>query len=204
MRSPPRSISSAPKARRAAPTTPGPPAMERSSPPIRTRRCRPPGRACSSRSCGRKRRRTGTRTATIPTLVNPSSTSTPRTAASGRARSRSASSGSSISAASTISNLPSTPTRTAARLARRTASISPSCRSSSAAIPWQTRRRAAAPADAYTGATFDGYPPPTNNQLLGLDPVWTLDSSDNGDVTVVLQASICNTPGQCGSGKGRF
>ena len=52
------------------------------------------------------------------------------------------------------------------------------------------------------GDTFDDYPPPTNNTLLDLDPVWTLDNFTNGDVSVVLQASICDTPGQCGSGMG--
>jgi hypothetical protein len=33
-------------------------------------------------------------------------------------------------------------------------------------------------------------------------PVWTLDSAANGDVDVIIQASICDTPGQCGSGHG--
>ena len=60
----------------------------------------------------------------------------------------------------------------------------------------------AASTDPYTGDTFDNFPPPTNNQLLGLDPVWTLDNFTNGDIDVVLQASICDTPGQCGSGMG--
>lgn len=53
----------------------------------------------------------------------------------------------------------------------------------------------------YAGTLFDNVPG-TDNQLLGLAPVWNLDSAVNGDVSVVLQASICNTPGQCGSGKG--
>ena len=38
--------------------------------------------------------------------------------------------------------------------------------------------------------------------MLGLTPVWTLDNSTNGDVDVILQSSICETAGQCGSGKG--
>lgn len=50
----------------------------------------------------------------------------------------------------------------------------------------------------YTGSIFD----PTNNSLLGLAPVWTLDSALNGNIDVLLQASICDTPGQCGSGHG--
>lgn len=50
----------------------------------------------------------------------------------------------------------------------------------------------------YTGTPFDW----TDNSLLGVAPVWTLDSAANGDVTVVLQASICGRSGQCGGGKG--
>ncbi len=50
----------------------------------------------------------------------------------------------------------------------------------------------------YTGTPFDS----TDNSLLGVAPVWTLDSAANGDVTVILQASICDSNGQCGSGKG--
>ena len=53
----------------------------------------------------------------------------------------------------------------------------------------------------YTGTLFDPGPG-TDNKLLDLVPVWTLDSLTNGDIDVVLQASICDTPGQCGSGKG--
>jgi hypothetical protein len=57
----------------------------------------------------------------------------------------------------------------------------------------------------YTGTTFnnpydsvlDG-----TNGLLGMGPVWSLDSASNGNVTVTLQASICDCPGQGGSGKG--
>ncbi len=33
-------------------------------------------------------------------------------------------------------------------------------------------------------------------------PVWTLDSVVNGDLDVLLQASICDAAGQCGSGHG--
>lgn len=58
-----------------------------------------------------------------------------------------------------------------------------------------------ASATPYTGTLFD-QGPGTDNQLLGLAPVWTLDNPVNGDVDVVLQASICDTPGQCGSGMG--
>ncbi len=41
-----------------------------------------------------------------------------------------------------------------------------------------------------------------DNTLAGFTPVWTLDNAINGDVTVTLQSSICDTKGQCGSGKG--
>ncbi|MDA1326188.1 MAG: hypothetical protein O3C34_15750 [Proteobacteria bacterium] len=50
----------------------------------------------------------------------------------------------------------------------------------------------------YTGTPFD----PSNNSLLGKTPIWQLDSAANGNVDILLQASICDTPGQCGSGKG--
>ncbi len=54
-------------------------------------------------------------------------------------------------------------------------------------------------ATGYTGSAYDS----TNNGLLGLGPVWTLDNMTNGDVTVTLQSSICDAGrGQCGSGKG--
>ena len=52
--------------------------------------------------------------------------------------------------------------------------------------------------NGYTGTIFDA----TDNGLLGHLPVWTLDSAINGDVNVVLQASICDSNGQCGSGHG--
>jgi hypothetical protein len=52
--------------------------------------------------------------------------------------------------------------------------------------------------NGYTGTIFD----PTDNSLLSHLPVWTLDSAVNGDVDVVLQASICDSNGQCGSGHG--
>jgi hypothetical protein len=50
----------------------------------------------------------------------------------------------------------------------------------------------------YTGTLFDWM----DNALAGLAPVWQLDGLTNGDVTAILQASICDTNGQCGSGKG--
>ena len=50
----------------------------------------------------------------------------------------------------------------------------------------------------YTGAPFD----PTDNSLLNQAPEWTLDSAANGDVDIRLQASICDSAGQCGSGHG--
>lgn len=50
----------------------------------------------------------------------------------------------------------------------------------------------------YTGTIFDS----NDNFLAGLAPVWTLDSAINGDVDVILQASICDSSGQCGSGHG--
>ncbi len=34
------------------------------------------------------------------------------------------------------------------------------------------------------------------------DLIWRLDNATNGNVTVTLQASICDAPGQCGSGHG--
>jgi hypothetical protein len=53
-------------------------------------------------------------------------------------------------------------------------------------------------ANGYTGEPFNS----SNNSLLNQAPVWTLDSSENGDVDVLLQASICDSAGQCGSGNG--
>jgi hypothetical protein len=54
----------------------------------------------------------------------------------------------------------------------------------------------------YTGVPFDS----TSNSLLGEAPRWSLDNATNGDVTVVLEAAICGSPGtvpgQCGSGHG--
>jgi hypothetical protein len=50
-----------------------------------------------------------------------------------------------------------------------------------------------------------GYTEPFNsgtNSLAGFAPVWTLDNATNGDMNVILQASICDAPGQCGSGHG--
>ncbi|MCK7549076.1 PEP-CTERM sorting domain-containing protein [Marinobacter koreensis] len=52
----------------------------------------------------------------------------------------------------------------------------------------------------YTGMQFDGSA--AGNTLAGYAPVWNLDNATNGDVKVTLQASICDTNGQCGSGKG--
>jgi len=52
----------------------------------------------------------------------------------------------------------------------------------------------------YEGIQFDDSS--AGNTLAGYSPVWSLDNDTNGDVTVKLQASICETNGQCGSGKG--
>lgn len=52
--------------------------------------------------------------------------------------------------------------------------------------------------NGFTGTTFT----PGAGGLLGLSPVWALDGITNGDVSVILQASICDAPGQCGSGHG--
>ncbi len=52
--------------------------------------------------------------------------------------------------------------------------------------------------NGYTGTTFTS----GAGGLLGLTPVWALDNPTNGDVSVVLQSSICDTPGKCGSGHG--
>jgi hypothetical protein len=57
----------------------------------------------------------------------------------------------------------------------------------------------------YTGTPFDSPfngPPGGSSSLLGHAPIWTLDSALNGDVTVTLQVSICDSNGQCGSGHG--
>jgi hypothetical protein len=57
----------------------------------------------------------------------------------------------------------------------------------------------------YTGTPFNSPfngPAGGSSSLLGYAPVWTLDSALNGDVTVVLQVSICDSKGQCGSGHG--
>ena len=57
----------------------------------------------------------------------------------------------------------------------------------------------------YSGAQFDNTTP---NMLIGhVTPDWMLDDMSgedgaNGDVDILLQASICETNGQCGSGKG--
>lgn len=53
----------------------------------------------------------------------------------------------------------------------------------------------------YTGTPF-GDIASNSNGLLTMDPVWSLDSATNGDVSVVLQASISTSPGQGGSGHG--
>jgi len=47
-----------------------------------------------------------------------------------------------------------------------------------------------------------GYVNGASPTLAGYGAIWTLDNAVNGDVNVTLQASICDTPGQCGSGKG--
>jgi len=52
----------------------------------------------------------------------------------------------------------------------------------------------------YAGTQYDESP--IGNTLAGINPTWTLDNATNGDVTVTLQSSICDTNGQCGSGKG--
>ncbi len=57
----------------------------------------------------------------------------------------------------------------------------------------------------YSGNLFDGSS--TGDMLLGVSPKWCLDSTclsapPNGDFDVVLQASICDSNGQCGSGHG--
>lgn len=54
----------------------------------------------------------------------------------------------------------------------------------------------------YAGTLFDADNNQADDQLLGLSSRWSLDSLTNGDIDVVLQASICDTPGQCGSGHG--
>ena len=50
----------------------------------------------------------------------------------------------------------------------------------------------------YTGTVFDS----SDNSLAGVLPAWTLDNAINGDVTTILQSSICDANGQCGSGHG--
>ncbi len=51
----------------------------------------------------------------------------------------------------------------------------------------------------YSGTLFDGIS--TGDKLLGLSPVWSLNGATH-DWDILLQASICDTPGQCGSGHG--
>jgi hypothetical protein len=53
----------------------------------------------------------------------------------------------------------------------------------------------------YSGNIFDN-DDPNNNKLLNQEADWSLDGGINGNVDVVLQASICDTAGNCGSGKG--
>jgi len=43
---------------------------------------------------------------------------------------------------------------------------------------------------------------PTDGTLAGYSSVWNLDNATNGDVTINLSADICETSGNCGSGKG--
>lgn len=52
--------------------------------------------------------------------------------------------------------------------------------------------------NGFTGTIFT----PGGGSLLNHLPVWTLDSLVNGNVDVILQASICDSNGQCGSGHG--
>lgn len=54
----------------------------------------------------------------------------------------------------------------------------------------------------YDGTLFDFDSGQTDDKLLGLAPHWSLDSATNGNVDIVLQASICDSNGQCGSGHG--
>ena len=54
----------------------------------------------------------------------------------------------------------------------------------------------------YNGTLFDPDNSQTDDKLLGLPWRWSLDSLANGNVDVVLQAAICDTNGQCGSGHG--
>jgi hypothetical protein len=42
----------------------------------------------------------------------------------------------------------------------------------------------------------------TDGTLCSVDADWELDNATNGDVTVILDASICSAAGQCGSGHG--
>ncbi len=51
----------------------------------------------------------------------------------------------------------------------------------------------------YSGTLFDGKS--TGDNLLGVAPVWSLNGATN-DWAVLLQASICDSKGQCGSGHG--
>lgn len=60
----------------------------------------------------------------------------------------------------------------------------------------------------YSGQVFDSndlIDPPNNpgeNTLLGESALWSLDNATNKNVDVVLQSSICDSNGQCGSGHG--
>lgn len=54
----------------------------------------------------------------------------------------------------------------------------------------------------YSGTLFDADNNQTNDKLVTQPWRWSLDSATNGNVDVVLQASICDMNGQCGSGHG--
>jgi len=51
----------------------------------------------------------------------------------------------------------------------------------------------------FSGTIFDFDDNQTDDTLTGvfpgISPIWSLDNSTNGDVDVVLQASICDTKG---------
>ena len=64
----------------------------------------------------------------------------------------------------------------------------------------------AGPANPLANPEAGGVGTLDSNGLLQLgsnaDLVWRLDNATNGNVTVTLQSSICDAPGQCGSGHG--
>ena len=50
----------------------------------------------------------------------------------------------------------------------------------------------------YTGTTYDS----SDNGIAGIAPVWSLDNATNGDMTITVNAALCDAPGLCETGQG--